>query len=290
MRMAWRAWRRLPLAAQALLVLSAVVAVVLAAPVGEQVDPGSAAGRSGAAEPRVEDSPAPAEPAGSPSREAVAPILARVDRVIDGDTIALDTGARVRLVQIDAPEVRGAECHAAEATALLEALIPAGTEVQVETDPALDQVDRYGRTLAYVVKGGENVNLTLVREGAASVWFYRGARGRYATELLAAAEEAQAAGRGLWGACDAILDPLSALSTAPRSGSDAAPDPVQAAVAVGTADADAGCHPAYAPCLPILADMNCPAVRALGKAPVTVRTRGFDPYHLDGDGDGIGCQ
>ncbi len=136
-----------------------------------------------------------------------------VERVIDGDTIALAGGAVVRLVQIDAPEVRGSECYAAEATATLSELIPPGTRVRVETDPALDRRDRYGRTLAYVSKDGENLNRTLVERGAASVWFYRGDRGRYADELLAAAQQAQAAERGLWGACEATLDPFRAVDT-----------------------------------------------------------------------------
>jgi endonuclease YncB( thermonuclease family) len=137
--------------------------------------------------------------------------------VIDGDTIRLASGERVRLVQIDAPEERDGECYAGEATAELERLVPPGTRVRIETDPALDEVDRYDRVLAYVYKGNENVNLTLFVRGAASVWFYRGARGRYADDLLQAAEKAQAAGRGLWGACEARLDPLSSVSTRPRS-------------------------------------------------------------------------
>jgi micrococcal nuclease len=48
------------------------------------------------------------------------------------------------------------------------------------------------------------------------------------------------------------------------------------------------CHPSYSPCLPIVDDLDCPDVRALGKAPVTVK--GPDDYRLDRDGDGIGCE
>ena len=86
--------------------------------------------------------------------------------------------------------------------------------MQLELDPRLDHVDRYGRTLAYVRKGGENVNLTLVARGAASVWFCEGARGRYATRLMSAARAAKAAQRGLWKACPGTkLDPLNGVST-----------------------------------------------------------------------------
>ena len=56
--------------------------------------------------------------------------------------------------------------------------MPTGARVALVLDPRLDKVDRFGRTLAYVMKNGENVNLALVQKGAASVWFYDGARGR----------------------------------------------------------------------------------------------------------------
>jgi micrococcal nuclease len=136
-----------------------------------------------------------------------------VARVIDGDTLELADGSRVRLVQIDTPEA-GEECYAERATALTRRLLPPGTRVTLDLDPRLDEVDRYRRRLAYVRKGGENVNVTLVRRGAASVWFFHGTRGRYADELLAAAQQARAERRGLWSACPlARLDPARALAT-----------------------------------------------------------------------------
>ena len=63
----------------------------------------------------------------------------------------------------------------------LARLIPPGTTVTLESDPPLDRVDRYGRLLRYVRAGGRNVNVDLVRRGAATVYFYRGERGRYAS-------------------------------------------------------------------------------------------------------------
>jgi micrococcal nuclease len=68
-------------------------------------------------------------------------------------------------------------------------------------DPALDATDRYGRQLRYVFANGTNVNLALVRQGAASPYFFRNERGRYADELRGAVDEARAARRGYWGAC-----------------------------------------------------------------------------------------
>jgi len=139
---------------------------------------------------------------------------ARVARVVDGDTIVVSGGEHVRLVQIDAPEEGESECYADEATVALERLAPPGSDVELERDPALDDVDRYGRLLRYVHADGANVNLELVRRGAAGVWFYRGERGRYADELLDAARAAKDRPRGLWRACRATpFDPKAAIET-----------------------------------------------------------------------------
>ena len=138
----------------------------------------------------------------------------RVVRVIDGDTIELAGGDRVRLVQIDAPEQRESECYADAATRVLRRLLPAGTAVELEVDPDLDERDRYGRLLRYVRRGSLNVNVELVRRGAAAVWFYDGVRGRHARDLLRGARSARKPRRGLWRACPATaFDPERALET-----------------------------------------------------------------------------
>jgi micrococcal nuclease len=126
---------------------------------------------------------------------------ATVDRVLDGDTIVLRDGRHVRLVQLDAPEIDENECYARKAKALLAHLLPRGTHIEIETDALLDKVDRFGRTLAYVRRDGANVNLELVRAGAAAPWFFHGDRGRYASDFLVAAREARERHRGLWAAC-----------------------------------------------------------------------------------------
>jgi endonuclease YncB( thermonuclease family) len=140
----------------------------------------------------------------------------RVQYVIDGDTVVLANGLHVRLLQIDTPEVQERECYGAQARALLRRLIPPGTTVRVESDALLDRVDRYGRLLRYLFRGSVNLNLELVRSGTATVWFYRGDRGRYARQLLTAALAARAAHRGLWGACPGTpFDPYHAVDTGP---------------------------------------------------------------------------
>jgi micrococcal nuclease len=140
-----------------------------------------------------------------------------VRSVRDGDTIELADGTVVRLVQIDAPELRQGECYAREARAELQRLLPVGTRVRIDTDPQLDQIDRFGRRLAYVFRRDENVNRTVVVRGAASVWFFDGDRGRYADELLAAARRAKARMVGLWGACPLTpFDPLKPVDARDR--------------------------------------------------------------------------
>jgi endonuclease YncB( thermonuclease family) len=143
---------------------------------------------------------------------AVAAPSATVASVADGDTLRLTNGQRIRLVQIDAPE-RG-ECYGKEARAALLRLAPIGSSVALEADPQLDQVDRNGRLLRYVRRGATNVNVELVRQGAAAPYFYRGDRGRYAARLLQAAAAARAARRGLWGASPStVLDPPRQVET-----------------------------------------------------------------------------
>jgi micrococcal nuclease len=142
---------------------------------------------------------------------------AQVARVGDGDSIELADGTRVRLVQIDAAELGEGECYGAEAAEALRELLPPGTSIRLEADPRLDDVDRFERLLRYVHRDGLNVNLELVRRGAASVWFVGGDLGRHADELVDAAEDARDEGRGLWSACPGTeLDPARGVETRPR--------------------------------------------------------------------------
>ena len=148
---------------------------------------------------------------GSVAATGAGPVVASVT---DGDTLRLANGQRVRLVQIDAPELFSRECYGRQSRAALLRLAPPGSRIVLEADPSLDRVDRFGRLLRYVRRGGINVNVALVRAGAAAPWFYEGDRGRYAARLLAEARHAKAAGRGLWRACPGtVLDPEHAIET-----------------------------------------------------------------------------
>jgi micrococcal nuclease len=137
-------------------------------------------------------------------------------RVGDGDTLDLRSGERVRLVQIDAPELGEGECYARAARAELLRLVPPGTPVGLERDARLDDVDGYGRLLRYVVVQQANVNVELVRLGAAAPYFFRGERGRLGDRLLDAAAEARRSRRGMWGACRVSWRADAPLATHPR--------------------------------------------------------------------------
>jgi len=83
-------------------------------------------------------------PAAAPAK----PSVYRIDHVADGDTVTLRNGQRVRLVQIDTPEVYfGTECYGPQASAITKRLLPPGARVRLFTEPATDSVDQYRRLL-----------------------------------------------------------------------------------------------------------------------------------------------
>lgn len=252
-----------------------------------------------------------------------------VARVIDGDTIMLRDGRRVRLVQIDAPEVGTGECYSRASAKVLRVLLPAGAAVRLEADARLDQVDRYGRLLRYVWRGTLDANLAMVVKGAAAPWFYQGAKGKYAARLLAAAREAKGAKVGLWAACPGtLLDPTKALATRQTDNGTSmpllpvvspAPAPAPAVQCADGIDNDGDGkvdHPADAGCTstadtdeadPTPPASNCdpsyvgvcipPPPPDLDCGDITYRRFTVrwdvvrpDPHGFDGDRDGIGCE
>ena len=134
----------------------------------------------------------------------------------DGDTLDLRNGDRVRLVQIDAPELGEGECYSRESRRELEQLAAPGEAIELEPDPELDDTDRYGRQLRYVHAADTNVNVELVRRGAATPYFRRGDEGAYADELLDAVAVARRASRGMWGSCRVSWNANRAVITRPR--------------------------------------------------------------------------
>lgn len=115
-------------------------------------------------------------------------------RVIDGDTIELLDGERVRYIGMDTPEMRPVEAYAKAATEANRALVE---EEMVRLVMDVEERDRYGRLLAYVYVDDLFVNAELVRRGLAQVATYP-PNVRHQDLFVALQREAREAGRGLW--------------------------------------------------------------------------------------------
>lgn len=129
---------------------------------------------------------------------------ARVTRVVDGDTVEVRLDGRtedVRYIGVDTPESvkpdTPVQCYALAASHYNERLVEGRT---VRLDFGAEPRDVYGRLLAYVHLGDRFVNADLVRLGYARTLTIA-PNDRYAGLFERLAQEASAAGRGLWGAC-----------------------------------------------------------------------------------------
>jgi micrococcal nuclease len=150
----------------------------------------------------AQQTPTPATPpAPTPSTTpAPAPAsIAKVTRVIDGDTLQISTGEKVRLIGVDTPETKDprkpVQPFGQEASAFTKQLVE-GQEVRLEFD--VQRQDKYGRTLAYVYVRDKMLNAELVRQGFAQVATYP-PNVRYQERFRQLQREAREARRGLWG-------------------------------------------------------------------------------------------
>jgi len=118
---------------------------------------------------------------------------ALVTSVIDGDTVELEDGRRVRYLGIDTPE--SGEYYAEEATARNKDLVE-GKTVELQRGPR-DQ-DEYGRLLRYVYVDGVFVNAELIAGGYATAYIFD-PDDRYSQILVQLEQYAKMKERGLWG-------------------------------------------------------------------------------------------
>jgi micrococcal nuclease len=125
-----------------------------------------------------------------------------VRRVVDGDTIELADGRRVRYIGIDTPEMVGAdgepECYGPEAEARNRELVEGET---VELGRGIENRDRFGRLLRYVFIDGVFVNAQLVAEGYAYASGI-GPERRFRQVFTQLEQYSRLRKRGLWRACD----------------------------------------------------------------------------------------
>lgn len=174
----------------------------------------------------------------------------------DGDSWVASDGKEYRLGLIDTPE-RNEECGA-EATAFTRQFIDAGFTVDAYS------TDTHGRSVAEVLdKSGKSLNVALAKSGLGN--------DRYLNEFRH--ENPDLARR---------LDKALASAATPDCKKAAAPVPLVSKPSKTPKPAN-DCMAGYKPCLPVVADLDCGEIGH----PVTVT--GSDPYRLDRDGDGIGC-
>ncbi len=133
-----------------------------------------------------------------------------VVEVIDGDTIRIESGEKVRLLGINAPE-KGQKFYG-DAKKRLEELVM-GKEVLMEKDAK--NRDKYGRLLRYVYVNGTFVNLVMVKEGLAYAYLTESLK--YGEDLRKAEEEAKSLRLGVWSESLGCDEPLGCLFSTERS-------------------------------------------------------------------------
>lgn len=237
--------------------------------------------------PRAESSRAPAKKAADGKRSHA--FLWPVIRVVDGDTVHVRYKGRdttIRIIGIDTPETVSPsvpdECGGQAASAMAHRLLD-GKKVRLEFDAGQGRQDKYGRTLAYVfLPRAGDYGLTMIRKGLATEYTYATAY-RYQAKYRSAKATAEAQKVGTWGACGSFDKPLHTAPPQPRHTTPThAPKPTRK-----PAQPAQNCTPGYSPCLPPASDWDCGQLEAMGLTPV--RVTGSDPYRLDADGDGTGC-
>lgn len=144
-------------------------------------------------------SPMQPEPEQDEGYSALAAGAGTVQSVYDGDTFTLSTGEKVRVLGIDTPELKPAECYGTQARNATASAID-GKEVVLTTDPRQGDKDRYGRLLRYVqTPDGSDLAAVLLRGGFARVYQeYPVAR---TGEYLVLQAQAEQDGEGLWSVC-----------------------------------------------------------------------------------------
>ncbi len=146
------------------------------------------------------------------SENHVSAVLYKVERVVDGDTLKLSNGERVRLIGIDTPESKDnaklrkdSKRTGQNAKEIIEMgkraadftrKLVEGKEVKLEFD--VSQRDKYGRLLAYVyLMDGTFVNAEIMKQGFAQVMTIP-PNIKYQDLFLKLQKEARENKRGLW--------------------------------------------------------------------------------------------
>jgi len=138
--------------------------------------------------------------------------LSKVVRVIDGDTIVLLNGEKVRLLGINAPELGyNGELNDPGALAAQQFLKTRVLNKFVVIEKDAEDKDHYGRSLAHVfLKSGEHINVELLRHGKVFLNIHP-PNLRYSSQLIEAQSTAEKTGKGIWSAKFYWLQPVTQI-------------------------------------------------------------------------------
>jgi endonuclease YncB( thermonuclease family) len=193
---------------------------------------------------------------------------ATVVSVGDGDTMrVLEGGKRltIRMACIDAPEM-GQRPYGAASRQRLQELAPVGSVVTLRPQT----IDKYGRTVAEVFRGGQNVNLTMVNSGQ-SFAYRKYLAACDGSAYLGAEAAAQRQRVGVWAVPGGIQRPWDW-----RKGTRG---PGQAAVPSAAPSAPAGGYSGQ--------KLTCRQIGSYARAQELLR-QGHG--YLDRNGDGVACE
>lgn len=131
------------------------------------------------------------------------PSSAIVTRVVDGDTVELEDGTKIRYLMVNAPETTQGhnDCYGQNAVTFNTDLV---LNKKVDLAYDVECQDRFQRTLAYVSVDGVEVNSLMIERGYGCLLHIPPDGDDRLNEFKALETAAKTAKRGLWGACDPI--------------------------------------------------------------------------------------
>jgi len=142
-----------------------------------------------------------------------------VSSVVDGDTIKIKMNGDIialRLIGIDTPETvdprKEVQCFGIEASNKAKELLT-GKKVRIEKDPTQGELDKYGRTLAYIYRE-DNLfyNKYMIEQGYAHEYTYNTPY-KYQIDFKNAQNYAQTNKLGLWSSNTCNGDTTSSVTT-----------------------------------------------------------------------------
>lgn len=156
------------------------------------------------------------------------PILFKVVRVVDGDTLDIDmngTIERIRLIGMDTPETvdprKVVQCFGKEASDKAKEMLNEKM-VSIEADKSQGERDSYKRLLRYVyLEDGTFFNKYMIAEGYAHEYTYQSNPYKYQLEFKEAEKQARETAKGLWSpdSCNGNTTQAAIVNSADNSNS-----------------------------------------------------------------------